>query len=219
MQRSASILGNASAALALLVLAAPAQAQFGGLVRDIERAARDNNDADDDETRDSDGCEEGSSQSVGARILGGIMGRTARDQARRAGLSSFIPVAAFSDQLSTAIACRLDPQEQGQAANATLEATRGGADGTGAQVGATSAWTSDTREGVSGRSTVTARQETGRDRVDCITVSDVIIVSGEETRADKRMCRAPEQRAIQSSHETISTGSCITVRNFRAHRR
>ena len=51
---------------------------------------------------------------------------------------------------------------------------------------------------VSGTSTVTARENPGRGRGigqgngggnDCITVTDVIIVEGEETRADKRMCR------------------------------
>ena len=53
------------------------------------------------------------------------------------------------------------------------------------------AWTSNTREDVSGTSTVVARNDPDSDGVQCITVSDVIIVSGEETRADKRMCRRP----------------------------
>jgi hypothetical protein len=43
---------------------------------------------------------------------------------------------------------------------------------------------------VSGTSTVT-RRERAKGDVDCITVTDVVIVQGEETRAEKRMCRAP----------------------------
>ena len=60
-----------------------------------------------------------------------------------------------------------------------------------AQIGATTTWTSETRDGVSGRSTVTGREQVASNGMDCIMVTDVIIVSGEETRADKRMCRAP----------------------------
>jgi hypothetical protein len=52
-------------------------------------------------------------------------------------------------------------------------------------------WTSLTREDVSGTSTVAASDETNADGLQCITVTDVIIVKGEETRADKRMCRRP----------------------------
>ena len=59
------------------------------------------------------------------------------------------------------------------------------------EVGQMAAWTSNTREDVSGTSTVTGRERPGNDGRDCITVTDVIIVDGEETRADKRMCRAP----------------------------
>ena len=59
------------------------------------------------------------------------------------------------------------------------------------EVGAMAAWTSETREDVSGTSTVIARNDEDDGGLQCITVSDVIIVSGEETRADKRMCRRP----------------------------
>jgi hypothetical protein len=30
-----------------------------------------------------------------------------------------------------------------------------------------------------------------RGELDCITVTDIVIIEGEETRAEKRMCRAP----------------------------
>ena len=70
-----------------------------------------------------------------------------------------------------------------------MEATRG------EDVGSSSSWTSNTRENVSGTSTITARDDevasNGAAGRQCITVTDVIIVNGEETTANKRMCRAP----------------------------
>lgn len=171
------------AASSVIAVALPAQAQLGGLLRG-RRAA---------EAATTEGCASGSSSSVGSRIMGSLLGGAANDAASRAGISAFVPVAEFTDQLSSEIACKLDPQEQAQAAEATLEATRGtGEDGTGApRVGASSAWESTTRDDVSGMSTVTARERTGGDGLECIMVTDVIIVSGEETRAEKRMCRRP----------------------------
>ena len=59
------------------------------------------------------------------------------------------------------------------------EAERGG-------VGTTASWESESRPGVRGSSTVTAQQSDG-----CMTVTDVVIVDGEETRAPKQMCRRP----------------------------
>jgi len=59
------------------------------------------------------------------------------------------------------------------------------------EVGSMSAWNSNTRDDVSGTSTVIAKEDLGNGDPQCITVSDVIIVKGEETRADKRMCRQP----------------------------
>jgi hypothetical protein len=89
----------------------------------------------------------------------------------------------LSSLITDAIASKLNCKEQVQAATATNEATRGG-------VGARSAWTSDTRPGVSGTSTVVARNSSS-DGGSCMVVSDVVIVDGEETRVDKRMCRSP----------------------------
>lgn len=176
-----TILGTA--ACALLLTSLPAQAQLGGLLRG-RRAV---------EAATTEGCASGSSSSVSSRIMGSLLGGATRDAADRAGISTYVPVSEFTDQLSSEIACKLDPQEQAQAAEATLEATRGsGNDSTSApRVGASSAWESNTRDDVSGTSTVTARERGGGDGQDCITVTDVIIVRGEETRADKRMCRPP----------------------------
>lgn len=169
---------------ALASLAAPAQAQFGGIGSVVSRTRN--------AATASDACGEGRGRSnAGGRILGGIVSGMAGDAASRAGITQFVPMGEFTDQLSSSIACRLDPEEQKQAADATLVATRGVEGDEKPQVGSTVAWTSETREGVSGRSTVTAREETEVAGMDCIMVTDVIIVSGEESRADKRMCRAP----------------------------
>jgi surface antigen len=77
----------------------------------------------------------------------------------------------------------LDCDEQDKAASATEEAVRGG-------VGTTTTWRSETRPGVTGSSTVTAASTTQADG-ECMTVTDVVIVDGQETRAPKRMCRRP----------------------------
>ena len=172
--------GFAAAALALAVLAAPAQAQFGGLIGGIANSSSSN----------PKGCKK-QKRSTGSRVAGGILGSIAGSAAGRVGgVLNYVPVAAFTDQITAAIACKLDPAEQEQAAEATLEATRGATEGAEAEVGTSAAWTSMTREDVSGSSTVVARSEPD-DGVQCITVTDVIIVKGEETRADKRMCRRP----------------------------
>lgn len=188
--------GAAATMVALLALAAPAQAQFGGLgriVNDARRAA-ENQPQEDETPQTPDECQQNGSESVGGAILGGIINRTARDAAYDSGLSSFVPVGEFSDQISSAIACKLDPDEQRQMAEATVEATRGTDEDGGAEVGATSAWVSETRPGVSGRSTVTGREQPAANGAECVVVADVIIVNGEETRADKRMCRRPPSR-------------------------
>ena len=76
----------------------------------------------------------------------------------------------------------LDCKEQQQAAKATEQAIRGG-------VGTEVAWTSETRPGVSGKSTVTSETKLA-DGGNCMTVTDVVIVDGEETTVPKKMCRA-----------------------------
>ncbi|MCB2067590.1 MAG: hypothetical protein KDE15_13240 [Erythrobacter sp.] len=187
--------GITATIVALAAMAAPLQAQFGsfgGIVNDARRASENNRQQQQQQTpQTQDECQANGSSNAGRQILGGILGRTANDAAYRAGISSYVPMSEFSDQLSTAIACRLDPQEQRQAAEATVTATRGTTEEGGANVGTTTTWVSETRPDVSGRSTVTGREPASADGMDCIMVSDVIIVSGEETRADKRMCRRP----------------------------
>ena len=75
----------------------------------------------------------------------------------------------------------LECQEQRQVAQATEAAIRGG-------VGTEANWISKSRPAVNGRS-VAAAQETLTDGTHCITVTDVIIVNGEEMSSAKRMCR------------------------------
>ena len=167
---------------AMALSATAAQAQFGKLFNDARRGAQ----------QATTGCGDGKSGDAAKGALGGILGGIGRRTARRSGVSSFVPLTEFSDTLTTEIACKLDEKEQAQAAEATLEATRGvGEDGTeGPPVGQSASWTSGTRDDVQGPSTVTGRDE-GEDAQDCVTVTDVIIVEGEETRAEKRMCRPP----------------------------
>jgi len=75
----------------------------------------------------------------------------------------------------------LDCKEQQQAAKATDEAIRGG-------VGTEVAWKSETRANVSGKSKVTGQEQLA-DGGNCLTVTDVVIVDGEETTVPKKMCR------------------------------
>lgn len=114
-------------------------------------------------------------------MIGGLAGRVLG----RAGVPSNVAGVGLPTQelLSEAITNLLDCREQQQAAGATNEAMRGG-------VGTTASWQSETRPGVSGSSTVIARSDpAGGD--DCMTVSDIVIVDGEETMAPKTMCRRP----------------------------
>ena len=172
---------------ALTLSATAAQAQFGNLFNDARRGAE----------RASNGCGEGKKGDAVSGAIGGMLGGLGRRTARSAGIPTFVPMSEFTDTLTTEIACKLDPEEQKQAADATLEATRfdasrGGdeAGSAGPPVGQSASWRSGTRKGVTGTSTVTAREDTGDD-TDCITVTDIVIVEGEETRAQKRMCRPP----------------------------
>ena len=169
------------------LVATSASAQFGGFSLPSFPTISSSS------SKSSDGCPKGKSKSQGSSLLGGLIGQGIGKAASAAGISSYFPSAEFADTLTNAVACKLDPAEQKQAASATTEATRG-ADGNTTEpppVGASSSWTSETRENVSGTSTVVARNDTDKGGMQCITVSDVIIVNGEETTANKRMCRKP----------------------------
>jgi hypothetical protein len=176
----ASRLSLALGAFALVASALPAQAQLGGLFNSGKRGAEK-----------ADACGKGKKGDKGRGIIGGMLGGAVDQLARSANLPSFVPVPEFSDQLTESIACKLDPAEQAQAAEATLSATRTDDAAAQPEVGASAQWTSASRQNVSGSSTVTGREADGGGKRDCISVTDVVIIEGEETRAEKRMCRAP----------------------------
>ncbi len=165
---------------ATFMVVTPAQAQFGGLLRKVAPPATTSQNSD-----DSGGCPKGKKGSrAGRNILGGVLGNMLGDVAGKTGFGSYIPTTEVAGTLTDAIACRLDPAEQLQAAAATEAATRG------EDVGSTANWTSNTREGVSGTSTVIARNDEASGRR-CMNVNDVIIVGGAETTVSKRMCKGP----------------------------
>lgn len=169
-------------AAAVMLMAAPVQAQFGGLIRKVTAPTPTPS-----PDSDNGGCPKGKKGSrAGRNILGGILSDAIGDAASKAGVYSYVPIGEVSGTLTNAIACRLDPGEQVQAAAATEEVTRG------EEVGATASWTSETRPDVSGSSTVVARNDEAGGRR-CMNVTDFVIVEGEETRVSKRMCKEPGQ--------------------------
>jgi hypothetical protein len=119
-------------------------------------------------------------------LFGNIVGNIAGNLADRAGVGSVAGVSLpVGSLLSDAIINLLNCKEQQQAANATNEAIRGG-------VGTESSWQSETRPNVHGSSKVTGQEQTANGG-DCLTVTDVVIVDGEETTVPKKMCRSPGQ--------------------------
>lgn len=170
----------APAVLATCLLAVtPAEAQFGSLLRKVTTPAPKPSE------EGNGGCPKGKKGSgIGRNILGNVLNDVVGDAASKAGVYSYVPIAEVSGTLTDAIACRLDPGEQVQAAAATEEATRG------EEVGATANWTSATRPEVSGSSTVASINDEDGGRK-CMNVNDFIIVDGEETRVTKRMCKGP----------------------------
>ena len=115
-------------------------------------------------------------------IAGGIAGTALGGWGGAPGalIAAGLPVASL---LTDAIIRKLDCKEQVQAATATDQAVRGG-------VGTTTTWESETRPGVKGSSTV-RDQRASADGGSCMLITDVVIVDGEETTVDKRMCRKP----------------------------
>ena len=120
----------------------------------------------------------------GRRQAGSAVGGIARGLLGRFGGGSVANIVSpMSSMLGDALMNLLDCREQEQAAQATETAVRGG------NVGDSASWQSESRPGVTGTSTVTAVDRSGGD--DCMTVTDIVIVDGQETEAPKRMCRRP----------------------------
>lgn len=89
-----------------------------------------------------------------------------------------------ANSLSQAVSCRLYPEEQEQAAEATQIATEGG------EIGKTIEWQSSVRENVSGSSTVSSKNALP-DGTPCMVLADIVIVDGEELKVSKTMCKLP----------------------------
>lgn len=127
---------------------------------------------------------EGRRRGMGAlgAIGGGLLGRMGGGA-----VGNLLPMASM---LGDALMNLLDCQEQEKAAQATEQVVEQAGERGPAAVGTTQAWRSETRPGVTGSSTITAVEANAADG-DCMTVTDIVIVDGEETRAPKRMCRRP----------------------------
>ena len=129
-------------------------------------------------------CRDGETRRRRSSMFGNL-GRRVLD---RVGAPSSVAGVAIPTEtmLSEAISALLDCRERQQAATATNEAIRGGA-------GTTTTWRSETRPNVSGSASADA-EERRADGTHCLTVTNIVIVDGEETRAPQRMCRAPGAR-------------------------
>ena len=127
----------------------------------------------------ADTAEKKAKRSMFGSMLGSI-GGSLLGRAGAAGdvISLAMPAASY---LSDELLKMLDCKEQKQAAQATEQAMRGG-------VGTEVSWKSDSRPNVSGKSKVTAQEQLA-DGGQCLTVTDVVIVDGEETTVPKKMCR------------------------------
>ena len=163
-----------SSAIAIAMLAAqPAPAQFLGIGKKKT------------ESSSTEQCQQSEARKQRNSIFGSIAGSIAGSALGSAGASGMVVGLAspIGSLVTSEILAKLDCKEQVQAAKATDSAVRGG-------VGSSSAWTSETRKNVSGSSTVTGEDKLA-DGSSCVTVTDVVIVDGEETTALKRMCRRP----------------------------
>lgn len=134
-------------------------------------------------------CEETPARSTRRGILGGLggaaLGGLLGSNRVTSTISSILPVQSL---LTDALLNLLDCDEQKKAAKATEEVT---AKAEAGGAGTTVAWRSESRPGVSGKSTVKAVDTGGQGGRRCMTVEDVVIIDGEETVLPKRMCKQP----------------------------
>jgi surface antigen len=129
----------------------------------------------------NDTAEKKAKRSMFGSMLGSIGGSLlGRVGAAGEVISLAMPVGSY---LSDELLKMLDCKEQRQAAQATDRAVRGG-------VGTEVSWKSDSRPNVSGKSKVTGEEKLANG-TQCLTVSDIVIVDGEETTVPKRMCKTP----------------------------
>ena len=171
----ATVFSPALIAIAALV-AQPAQAQFLGIGKKKSESSATTEQCQNSETRKQRNSLFGA---IAGSIAGSALGSAG---ASGAVIGLAVPIGTL---VTSEILAKLDCKEQVQAAKATDSAVRGG-------VGTSSTWTSETRANVSGSSTVTGEEKLA-DGSSCVTVTDVVIVDGEETTAPKKMCRKPGQ--------------------------
>jgi hypothetical protein len=129
-------------------------------------------------------CADTAEKKAKRSMFGGMLNSLGGGLLGRAGVagnvvSLALPIGSY---LTDELLKKLDCKEQVQAAKATDQAVRGG-------VGTEVAWKSDSRANVTGKSTVTGEEKLA-DGGQCLTVTDVVIVDGEETTVPKRMCKA-----------------------------
>lgn len=120
-------------------------------------------------------------------FLGSVLGGVAGQAAGLDGIGSLL-AAGVGGILVGEIACQLTKEEQEEAVKATQKVTEA------ETVGANAEWKSPTREGVSGSSTVTALASRPNGRK-CMTITDIAIIDGEETRIEKQMCKSRGDKA------------------------
>ena len=129
-------------------------------------------------------CRPSKIQRLDALIGGHRFARLADTRVGRLGMAAWDKANAAGGKLIGAAKRTLDGREQAQADAARTLAVCQGTPGREVR------WTSTTRAGVSGTSTVTALADDAR-LGRCITVRDIVIVAGDEVRSSKRLCRAP----------------------------
>jgi hypothetical protein len=118
---------------------------------------------------------------IGGAALGGLLGSNRVTST----ISSFLPVHSL---LADALLNLLDCDEQKKAAKATEDVTtQAETRGAGTKV----AWRSESRSNVSGVSEVTEVDSAGQGGKRCMKVRDVVIIDGEESTMEKRMCKQP----------------------------
>jgi len=140
-----------------------------------------------EQSRTGESCQR---RNEGRRRGGAIAGAIGRGLLGRVGGGAAANLALpMASMLGDVIMNLLDCREQEKAAGATEEVVERAERADRGAVGTTASWESDSRPGVRGTSTVTAVDNNGGQQ--CMTVTDVVIVDGEETTAPKRMCKRP----------------------------
>ncbi|ATW04673.1 hypothetical protein [Sphingorhabdus sp. YGSMI21] len=200
--------------IAAMLVPVPASAQLGGLFggnskeeqkQDKAPAQDTNSAAIAEETAATDKSDSATAEPAGANsfdtLCGNGQGRPDDAEAapkrkglfgmadRMASMTRKIPLVGdflvdSANNLSQVVACRLYPEEQEQAAEATQIATEGG------EIGKKVEWQSSVRDNVSGSSTVSSKNALP-DGTPCMVLADIVIVDGEELKVSKTMCKLP----------------------------